>query len=187
MAHDGQPDEALVRRARAGDETAFRGLVERYLRRAMAVAREFTGTLEDAEDVVQNAFHNMVLALDRFDPARPFRPWFFTILRNAARNAARGRAVRRHETLDEHLADQGSSPLERTEHADLQARLDASLDALPEMQRTCFRLQVLEGLTSGEVADALGVSDATVRTHVHRARLAMRNALEPFADEGERP
>lgn len=185
MPQDGLPDEALVSLARTGDDTAFRRLVERYLRPALAVAREFTDTFDDAEDIVQDAFHNTVIALERFDTARPFRPWFFAILRNVARNAANARAVRRHEALDERLTDPGPTPLDRVERDELRARVAGSLESLPEMQRTCFRLCVMEGMTSGAVADALGVSDATVRTHVHRARLVLRKAkaMEPFADE----
>jgi DNA-directed RNA polymerase specialized sigma24 family protein len=51
------------------------------------------------------------------------------------------------------------------------------------MQRTCFRLCLLEGLSSSEVAEALNVNDATVRTHVYRARQAMRMAILPFVEE----
>lgn len=183
MPQDSLPDEALISRARAGDDSAFRILVERYLRPALAVAREFTDTLEDAEDIVQDAFHKTVTALERFDTARPFRPWFFTILRNAARNASSARAIRLHEALDERLSDSGPTPLEHVERAELQARVATSLESLPEMQRTCFRLCVIEGMTSLEVADALGVSDATVRTHVHRARLVLRKAMQFFTDD----
>jgi len=180
----GPSDQALVRRARSGDEIAFRRLVERYVRPALAVAWEFTDTLEDAEDIVQDAFHHALVALERFDTSRPFRPWFFTILRNAARNAGSRRAIRLHDALGDELANLEPSPLEQVEQAELQARVDLALASLPDMQRTCFRLCALEGLTSVEVSDALGLSDATVRTHVYRARQAMRRAVQPFVDEG---
>ncbi len=186
-AHDDDlPDAELVRRARAGDEAAFARLVQRYVRPAMAVAWEFSDTLEEAEDIVQDTFRRVVQALDRYDAARPFRPWFFTILRNVARNAASARAVRLHEAIGDQVADLEPSPLEQVERAELQARVDAELEALPDMQRVCFRLCVLEGMSSTEVADALGLSDATVRTHVYRARQVMRRAIGPLVDETER-
>jgi RNA polymerase sigma-70 factor (ECF subfamily) len=178
----------VIRGAQTGDERLYRELVGRYVRPALAVAWEFTNTLEDAEDVVQETFLRVVQALDRFDPDRPFGPWFFTILRNVARNAAGRRALRLHAALEEvesqeSARDTRPTPDELTEHLELQARVDLELASLPDMQRTCFRLCVLEGLSSGEVAEALGVHDATVRTHVYRARQAMRTAILPFVEE----
>ncbi len=177
-------DQELIRRALTGDELAYRQLVDRYVRQAMAVAWEFTETLEDAEDLVQEAFRRAVSALERFDTSRPFRPWFFTILRNLARNAAGARARRVIFALDETVPDEQPTPLDVVEKVELQARIDLELESLSEMQRVCFRLCVLEGLGSAEVAEALGLSDATVRTHVYRARNALRLAMEPFKEEG---
>jgi RNA polymerase sigma-70 factor (ECF subfamily) len=157
--------------------------VNRYVRPALAVAWEFTDTLEDAEDVVQEAFRRAVVALERFDVNRPFRPWFFTILRNVARSAAGATALRVHEALEETVPDEEPTPLDLVERVELQARLDMELEALSGMQRVCFRLCVLEGLSSAEVAEALGLNGATVRTHVFRARNALRSAMEPFKEE----
>ena len=184
MIPNGASDQELVRRALTGEELAYRQLVDRYVRQAMAVAWEFTETLEDAEDIVQEAFRRVVDALEKFDTNRPFGPWFFTILRNLARNAAGARALRVSAALDEAMPDEQPTPLDVVEKAELQARLDLELESLSEMQRVCFRLCVLEGLGSGEVAEALGLTDATVRTHVYRARSALRLAMEPFKEEG---
>ena len=184
MHANGVSDQELVRRALTGDQLAYRHLVDRYVRPAMAVAWEFTETLEDAEDIVQEAFRRAVAALESFDTSRPFRPWFFTILRNLARNAAGTRARRVCTALDETVPDEQPTPLDVVEKVELQARLDLELESLSEMQRVCFRLCVLEGLGSAEVAEALGLSDATVRTHVFRARSALRLAMEPFKEEG---
>jgi DNA-directed RNA polymerase specialized sigma24 family protein len=93
------PDAALVRATLGGEEAAFAGLVRRYLRKAMAAALEYAGTRENAEDIVQDTFRRLLENLDRYDPERPFEPWFFTILRNTARNAARHRRIRDHEAL----------------------------------------------------------------------------------------
>ena len=183
MANEGVSDQELVRRARTGDEVAYGKLVDRYLRPALAVAWEFTETIEDAEDVVQDAFGRVLSTIESFDARRPFRPWFFTILRNVARNAARARSLRVHQALEESLPDEAPSPLEQVERAELQALVDLRLESLPQMQRTCFRLCVLEGITSTEVAEALGVSGATVRTHVYRARQVMREAVQQLKEE----
>jgi len=185
MNYSNFTDQELVGRARRGDQRAFRHLVERTVRPALAVAWEFTETLEDAEDMVQEAFKRVVGALDRFDTGRPFKPWFFTILRNVARSRSRASSRTLLQELTEPMPDLEPSPLEQVEGLELQARVDMEMENLSEMQRVCFRLCVLEGLTSGEVAEALGLSDATVRTHVYRARQVMRTAIEPFAEDRE--
>lgn len=176
----------VIRGAQVGNERMYRELVSRYLRPALAVAWEFTDTLEDAEDVVQEALRRVVDALPRFDADRPFAPWFFTILRNVARSAGGRRALQLHAALDESVHDDGPTPDELVECLELQARVDLQLESLPDMQRACFRLCALEGLSSTEVAEALGVSDATVRTHVFRARQAMRSAILPLVEDDRR-
>lgn len=161
----------------------YRELVSRYLRPALAVAWEFTETLEDAEDIVQETFRRVVNTINRFDSARPFAPWFFTILRNVARSAVGDRARRLYAALHESEPDQAPTPDEVVEYQELQATFDLELESLSEMQRACFRLCVLEGFSSKEVASALGVTDQTVRTHVFRARQSMRKAVLPHVED----
>ncbi|HVH66745.1 MAG TPA: sigma-70 family RNA polymerase sigma factor [Gemmatimonadales bacterium] len=164
----------------------YRELVSRYIRPAIAVAWEFTDTIEDAEDLVQEAFRRVVQALPRFDVSRPFAPWFFTILRNVARNTVQARGLRVHVALSDGVPDEAPTTEELVDYLELEARVAMHLDSLPDMQRTCFRLCVLEGLSSQEVAAALGVSDRTVRTHVHRARRSLQQAVLPFVEEEQR-
>lgn len=188
-AEDAPPadDAALVRRTLAGDRGAFDTLLRRYLRPALAVAWEFTGTRDDAEDVVQDAFLRTLRSLGRFDPDRPFAAWFFTIVRNAARTAAAARGVReaRHAHLDAADVEPGHAPAtdDEAERAELRDRLDRAIAALPPMQRACFRLCAAEGFGAAEVAAMLDISEATVRVHVHRARKALRAALQPMRDD----
>jgi RNA polymerase sigma-70 factor (ECF subfamily) len=177
------PERDLICAAMARDDAAYRELVSRYIRPALAVAWEFTDTLEDAEDLVQEAFRRVVEALPRFDAGRPFAPWFFTILRNVARNTVSARGRRLHAALDDSVPDEAVRPDEAVDYLELEARVGLELDSLPDMQRACFRLCVLEGFSSQEVAEALGVNDRTVRTHVHRARRSMQKALRPFVEE----
>ena len=181
------PDEALVRAALRGHEAAFALLVRRYLRKAMSVALEWASTREDAEDIVQDTFRRMQENLDRFDPERRFGPWFFTILRNTARNAAKRRRIRDHDPLLGSYASRAPGPFEATRRRELQAGIDAAMERLPPMQRTCFRLCLVEGLTSGEAADALGLAESTVRVHVYRARRTLGELLDRWRDEVEQP
>lgn len=184
-APQSSPDDVLVRATLRGDERAFAHLVNRYLRKAMAVAVEYTGTREDAEDVVQDTFRRVVANLQRFDPARPFEPWFFTILRNTARNAAKHRRIREHETLSVAQESDRPGPLELTRRRELRSRLEAAIALLPAMQQTCFRLCLVEGLSSAEAARATGLAESTVRVHVFRARQTLQDQLAGWRDEVE--
>ena len=177
-----QTDEELAAAARTGDETAYSALVQRLLRPAFAVAWEFTGDPDEAEDVVQEAFHRMVRSLARYDETRRFRPWFFSILRNVARNRfARAKRWMLEEIHDDFpCAPEG--PLQALEREEVWARVEAGMASLSPMQRACFRLIDLEGMTRSEVSEALEMAEGTVRTHLHRARRALRRFLSPVMD-----
>ena len=179
------PDGELVRATLRGDERAFAHLVGRYMRKAMAVAWEYTAAREDAEDLVQDTFRRVLDGLVRFDPARPFEPWFFTILRNTARNAARSRRIREHESLAPDHESDHPGPLEHLHRHELRRRLNEAVGRLPAMQQTCFRLCLVEGLSNAEAATATGLAESTVRVHVFRARQALQGHLAAWRDTRE--
>jgi len=185
MHVDNVSDGELVDQARRGDGEAFGALVRRYLRPALAVAWEYAPSRDEAEDLVQDAFHRALEALPSFDTSRPFRPWFFTILRNVARNAAERHARWTSVPVPEEMSTDKADPEEMAHRAELRERIRHGLDVLPPMQRTCFRLCDIEGFDGVEVAEMLGVSAATVRVHRHRARAALRGALRNLHEEEE--
>lgn len=176
MRTDGESsDEELARAAQRGDPAAYDRLVRRHLRPAMALAWQFTRDLADAEDVVQDAFHRAVRSLRGYDPGRPFAAWFYAIVRNVARSAI-GRDARRAAL----------APVEALEEARVTgvARdpavagdLRRAMAALAPMQQAAFRLCDVEGFTSREAGTMLGVNEGTVRTHLHRARRALRDQI----------
>lgn len=178
-------DEMLVRATLRGDERAFARLVRTYLRKAMAVAIEYTPSRADAEDVVQDTFRRVLENLGGFDQRRPFAPWFFTILRNTARNAAKRRRTRTHDPIAPGHASPLPGPFEETRRAELRRGIDAAMSSLPRMQQTCFRLCVVEGFTSAEAASALGVAESTVRVHVFKARGTLKGLLESWRTDVE--
>ena len=165
-----------MRRFRAGAPHALDELVERYVRRAVGVAREYAADLDEAEDLVQEAFQRAVRGLDRFDDRQRFAPWFFTILRNIGRNATR--TARRTESLDacgELVSPDGTG--EGATESELRHHIDRELAGMPAQQAACFRLCEIEGFSAPEVGDMMGLAPPTVRTHAHRARLKLREAL----------
>ncbi|HEY2854343.1 MAG TPA: sigma-70 family RNA polymerase sigma factor [Gemmatimonadaceae bacterium] len=176
----------LVERAQRGDAAAYDMLVRRHLGRATAVARRLLGNIEDAEDLVQESF---VRALDRiatFDANRAFAPWFYRLLINAGLNARKARALRAAEPEQREFASRGASPLEMTERQEIRDRFAAALHALPPRQRLVVAMFEVDGLSTAEIADALGISRETVRWHHHQARQSLRKALEPLWNDAAR-
>jgi RNA polymerase sigma-70 factor (ECF subfamily) len=157
--------------------------VRRYLRPALAVAWEFTESRDDAEDVVQDAFHRALRGLDSYDDRRPFRPWFYQIVRNVGRNAAARRNRWGSEPVSETLPAPETSALSEIERWEIRKRIDDGLEFLSPMQRSCFRLCDLEEYKAAEVGEMLGLSDSTVRVHLFRARKALREILRPLREE----
>jgi RNA polymerase sigma-70 factor (ECF subfamily) len=167
----------LIQRVQHGDTAAYDRLVRRHLTRAMAIARRLLGNANDAEDLVQEAF---VRALDRiatFDASRAFAPWFYRLLINAGLNARKARALRAAEPDHGDLPSRGASPHELAERREVRERFAIALAGLPARQRLVVSMFEVDGLTTAEIAEALGITRETVRWHHHQARQALRNAL----------
>ncbi len=176
---DARQDVELLAATARGDGTAFGVLVRRYIRAATLLAAQLLGDRDEAEDIVQDAFTVVYRNARRFDAQRPFAPWFFAIVRRLAANK-RSRDMRRARLL--RMWGWGAAVAGRGEDS-LLARLDAAtakraLEDLSPMQRACFELVAVRGLSTEEVAVMHGVSESTVRQHVFRARAALRAVIE---------
>jgi RNA polymerase sigma-70 factor (ECF subfamily) len=186
---DGRTDAALLAATAAGDEAAFAVLVRRYVRGATLLAAQFLEDRNDAEDVTQEAFVIVHRDARKFDAARPFAPWFFTIVRRLATNR-RSRDLRRARLLRFWGWLTHGQPGSSRSEAVLNARLDAAaakraVESLPPMQRACFDLVAVRGFSTEEVAAMHGISESTVRQHVFRARTTLRLQLDG-ADAGRK-
>lgn len=175
------PDLPLVERARRGDEGAFGELVERHQGRALALAWRLGGDRADAEEVAQDAFVRAWRALPSFRGESAFGTWLHRIVtRVALDRRARATARRSHEVgvgdADlESVAAAGPVP-EEEDRVTAQARA-ALLAGLSEAQRAAVSLHYLEDRPVLEVARLLGVPENTVKTHLARARAAMRETF----------
>lgn len=176
----------LVRRAQEGDLTAFDELVRRHIGRALRIARRLVPTHEDAEDVVQDAFLSAMRAIGSFDVTRPFGPWFTRIVVNQGISFRRARARRQDDALPADLPSRGPSPSQVTERNEISDRFRAALELLPEQQRLMIQLFEVDGLSSPEIAELTGLTDGTVRWHIHAARKVLRTALAPLRGDGGR-
>jgi len=182
------PDGELVRRARKGDERAYGLLVQRYQRAAYAVAYSVTGRHEDAEDAAQESF---LVALARLEECRSperFGGWLMTIVRNRSRNLVRREVLRATDQVPVGTSSSTPGPDRQTELSELQDVLRTALEALPEVQREIVLLHDLEGWKHREIAERIGLPSGTVRSHLHFARKALRDALGALSnpDEGAR-
>ena len=169
-----------VRRACAGDRAAFEELCRGHLPRIYRVLFRLTGNHEDAEDLCQECFVRAWRALDVYRAEAAFGAWLERIAVHLARDHHRAR-VRRGPavTLSEEppARQAGGAEVARRE---LQAQLLESLERLPERQRLAIVLRALEGRAYGDVASAVGVTPATARTLVMKARRRLMRALEPW-------
>lgn len=181
-------DAELLERCRAGDERAYRALVERYQRRVYSLALRMLRSAEDAEDVTQETFVRMFRALDRYDPRRPFTTWLFTIAARLSIDAIRRRRhrpvslVTRDAESDEERAldveDPGPGPEELAARGEEERRTRDVIDSLPPHYRIVVMMRHQQDLSYEEIAEALGVPLGTVKARIHRARALLKQLLE---------
>ena len=200
--------EAQLDALRAGDEDAFRALVREYHASLVRVARIYVSTQAAAEEVAQETWLGVLNGLSRFEGRSSLRTWIFRILANVAKTRAKrdgrtlpfsalqvpGRvpepAVDADRFLDpEHPRWPGHWALkpepwpdDALVAAETRERLAEAIDALPATQRAVISLRDVEGWSSEEVRNALGLSETNQRVLLHRARSKVRAALESYLE-----
>ena len=171
---DSAPDEdALVRRAQAGDRVAFRALVTRHGDRAYALALRLTGSAADAEEVTQDAFVRAWRALPTFRREAKFGTWLHRIVARLALDRRVQLVARAKREAPEGAAPERAAPEAGDENERTLALL---LAELPERARAAVVLYYYEDRSVNEVAGILGVPEGTVKTLLSRARVSLREA-----------
>ena len=179
-------EDALVERARRGDEAAFEELVQRHMEVAFRTAYLLTGSAAEAEDSAQDAFVKAHAALGRFRPGSPFRPWLLRIVGNEARN--RRRAAGRRAALELRAVQAtgrvaaAESPEAAAVAAEERRLLVRALDLLDEDQRQVVACRYLLQLSGEETATTLGLPEGTVKSRLSRALRRLRELMEPARD-----
>jgi RNA polymerase sigma-70 factor (ECF subfamily) len=188
-------DEALVARARAKDEAAFEELVARYEDKLYRLAMRFVRNETDAQEILQDAFLSAWRNLPTFEGRAQFGSWMYRVTVNAALMLLRSR--NRHpeigvdevepNALNEAVAESGQlmrsnnnwsqRPDDQLQSDELRRYIQSSVDALPEGLRTVFLLRDVEELSTEDTAELLALSVPAVKTRLHRARLALREAI----------
>ncbi len=177
-------------RTAAGEEGAFRQLVERWDHPLFALLFHLTGSADDALDLRQETFLRVFTQAGRYRPQGRFRVWLFRIAGNLARSRQRRRRILRWIRFDptEHdvpaVGDQPDTSVEREE---LRAAVRAALGRLPERQREAVVLRRYHDLSYREIAAVLGTSEAAVEALLQRAAAALRRELGGSARKGGGP
>ncbi len=183
------PDEALVRRAQAGESAAFRALFERHVVAVRRFLRDLLRQGDTADDATQETFARAHAQLVKLTDHDRFKPWVLGIARNVAFEARR---VRQHDVLEE---DDDSTPTAVIPSpnpeavlldAELEKHFAQALSHLSENRRAALLMRLDHGLAYEEIAAAFGWSIPTVKNEIHRARLKLRAHLLPHLT-GERP
>jgi RNA polymerase sigma-70 factor (ECF subfamily) len=175
-------EQRLVAKAQAGDRLAFEELVRIHADRLYAVVLRLCPTPNEAEEVTQETFIRAWRAIARFDGRSQLFTWLYRIgVNEAKRRMHRGGRALRTISLEDSLsdpADLSEAPEPRAERSALRGALERAVRALPLDYRAPLVLRDIEGLTTAEAADVLGISEAALKSRLHRARALVRDALE---------
>jgi len=196
-------DAELLERLLAGDEKAFTELVVRYNATLIRLALYYVNGLASAQDVAQDTWIAVMRGADRFEGRSSFKTWLFRILVNRARTTG----TKESRTIPVDPTDSGATvsaarfdgggawrvpPEPFTEAIDNAVAnekvirlVHESIARLPEPQQSVVTLRDAEGLSTMEVAELLGLSEANVRVILHRGRARVRNDVETRMQGGE--
>ena len=190
IVRDDEP--LLVSAAKAGDTGAFEELVNRYERKIFRLAMNITQNREDAEDVMQDAFLKSYQNLDRFQGDSRFYTWLVRIAVNEALMKLRKRRPNQvsldeplkdgdgEESVFREIEDWGPSPEKRFAQTELNEILNSVIGELDPIFRVAFLLRDVEGLSTEDTAQILGISVAAVKSRLLRARLKLRQKLNKY-------
>jgi RNA polymerase sigma-70 factor, ECF subfamily len=177
-------DTDIIQQVLDGNTALFELLMRRYNERVYRTARAIVRDDVEAEDIMQQAYVNAYAHLRQFNGSAQFPTWLTRIAINEA--LARVRRRGKYEPFDDDRPNGTSfaprmSPVEDPERqafaGELRGLLEWAIDTLPDGMREVFVLREVEGLSTAEVAESLGVSEDVVKTRLSRGRAALRRAL----------
>lgn len=194
-------DEALITDyLEHGDAQVFKLLVRRYQGRVYATAMRILNNTEEAEEITQDAFVKVHQNLDKYRQAAAFSSWLFQITRNLCMDVLRVKQRKKEmrvvsfdpqatsedeveksagRTLNQ-LPDNKPGPAQSLDEEEQTRVIEATLEKLPETQRTVLVLHDIEGLSYQQIAETTGASIGTVRSRLHYGRLKLKELLDPY-------
>lgn len=195
------PDVRLMLQVRDGDAEAFEELMRRYQGRVILVLEHIVGNRDQAEDLAQDVFLRVYRSRKRYTADAKFATWLFTITNNVASNALRSRSRRReinmHGSASGPLGahplemliqcSSGQIPARQLDKAESRDIVRLALGSLNERQRLAVLLNKFEGMTYADIAETMQLSPQAVKSLLSRARLNLREVLEPYLEDGQHP
>lgn len=194
------PDVRLMLRVRGDDAEAFEELMLRYQNRVVALLAHVTGRRDLAEDMAQDVFLRVYRARQRYVPGSKFSTWLFTIAHNVASNAQRTLSRRREVSIASTgggdsgamsldaaaVAASGLMPTRQLDKLELRDAVNVAVASLSERQREAVLLNKFEHLSYEEIAEVMELTPSAVKSLLTRARANLRDALEPYLQQGVR-
>lgn len=186
----GTDEASLLARLRAGEDDAYRELMQDNGGRLLSVARRLVRNEEDARDCLQDAFLSAFRAIDRFEGQSKLATWLHRIVVNACLMRLRSKKRKPEDLVDPQLPELDGygfrvGPTEEMpvtadellERDEVRRRVRTAIDGLPEGYRTVLVLRDIEEFDTAETADMLGLTRGAVKVRIHRARLALRSEI----------
>jgi RNA polymerase sigma-70 factor (ECF subfamily) len=193
---DAAAEAELLAGLQAGDDAAYARLVRTHAGRMLAVARRMLRDEDAAEDVVQDAFISAFKAIDRFKGDSKLSTWLHRIVVNAALMRIRARSRRSESSIEDLLPrfledghhvvspeEWKHSAHELLEREATRGKVRELIDQLPDDYRTVLVMRDIEELDTRETAELLGITPNAAKIRLHRARLALRELLDPHMRE----
>jgi len=188
---DSRDESQIIASILAGNTQSFHDLIRPHERSVYIMALSLLHNEDDAEEVVQEAFLKAFRNLARFRGESKFSTWLISITLNEARSRLRGRKTMKMESLDEPqdghaqvspalLRDWKEIPSQVLERQEVRQLLQQAITDLPLIYREVFLLRDVEELSVIESAEALGITVASVKVRLHRARIMLQKKLVPL-------
>jgi RNA polymerase sigma-70 factor (ECF subfamily) len=173
-------DLELAARCRAGDAGAFEELYRQHARRLFSLVVRMIGSVDDAEDLLQEVFLQAHRKLSGFRGDSALGTWLYRLTMNHCLDHLRGRQARMNRATDSLDDDGAEEPIARAPIVPAPvSRLDLerAIEMLPDGARAAFLLHDVEGFEHREIAQILGISEGTSKSQVHKARMKLRAIL----------
>jgi len=184
-------DDPLVLRAQEGDRVAFDELVRRHANRLYGLVSGLIGPGHEAEDVVQETFFRAWKSIESFRRQSQFYTWLYRIGVNEANRRGGQLTTRRSRSafsIDDEsgrdIASENADPARSAQISELRKELSKAVADLPPGQRQAIVLRDMNGLSTAEAADIIGVGEAAFKSRLHRARLKVRSAVSGLVEGG---
>lgn len=183
-------DRELVKRFKKGNESAFTGIVNRYQRRLLQIAKLMLNDEDDAMDITQEAFVKAYFNLKSFREDSSLYTWLYRIVYNLCISHLRRKKIisfisfdHYEEVMEFHSTDPG--PEKAYERKELMRAVTRAVNVLPLKQRTVFILKQVEGLTHGEIAEVMGITEGAVKASYFHAIRKLQETLKNYGEQYE--